>query len=31
MNSAAFALLDYTLSKLNHEMHEVILLGKSIG
>ena len=31
MKSAAFALLDYTLTKLNHKMPEIILLGKSIG
>jgi pimeloyl-ACP methyl ester carboxylesterase len=31
MKSAAFALLDYTLTKLKHNMQEIILLGKSIG
>jgi pimeloyl-ACP methyl ester carboxylesterase len=31
ISSAAVALLDYTLSKLNHKMHEIILLGKSLG
>jgi abhydrolase domain-containing protein 17 len=31
MKSAALALLDYTLTKLNHKMQEIVLLGKSIG
>ena len=31
MKSAAFALLDYATSKLQHTMSEVFLLGKSIG
>jgi len=31
MHSAASAMLDFTLSKLQHKMSEIIILGKSIG
>ena len=31
MQSAAAAMLDFTLSKLQHQMSEIIILGKSIG
>jgi pimeloyl-ACP methyl ester carboxylesterase len=31
MDSAAFAVLDFALCKLRHKMHEIIIIGKSIG